>query len=177
LSDRLGSRLIYLPVTGLVVGLDWVTKRMVEARLSVEGPYPVIPGWFDLTFVKNPGGVFGILKSLPDGARGLLFILMPAVAIFFIVLYALRTPRSRRLTLASLALILGGAIGNLADRIRLGYVVDFLDVYWGSYHWPAFNVADSAICVGVGLLIVEMLFFAGKTPAPAAGESPIERSS
>ena len=94
----------------------------------------------------------------------MLFTVVPVAAIVLIAVYAWRVPAAQTMTHVALALILGGAVGNLVDRLRLGYVVDFVDVHWRGWHWPAFNVADSAICIGVGLLLLESL----RSPAPAA---------
>ncbi len=173
------SRIPWIALSCTIILIDWITKRVAVAYLAPHHSVNVIPGLFDLTYVENPGGVFGLLRGLEDGARGVIFTLVPLAAIALIGLYALRIPGAHRLTLASLALILGGAVGNLLDRIRLGYVVDFIDVYWREYHWPAFNVADSAICVGVGLLLLETIWQpsenadprpAPQGPAAAPGE-------
>ena len=179
MSVPLARRLPFIAAGLAVIGLDRITKSLVETRLAPLGSIPVLPGFFDLTYVRNPGGVFGLFKNLDSGIRGILFTVIPAAAILLIAIYAMRTPAHRGLTQSALALILGGAVGNLVDRFKYGHVIDFLDFYWRDYHWPAFNVADSAICVGVGLLIVETLF--GKEePAPQTGtaeaSAPIEPS-
>ena len=142
----------------MVVLLDQASKAVMTAYLAPRGSVPVIPGLFDLTYVHNTGAVFGLFRSLASPWRGLLLTLVPLVAVGVILALAVRTPAGRRRPLSGLALILGGAIGNLIDRLRLGWVVDFLDFYLGSAHWPAFNLADSSICVGVGLLLLDMAF-------------------
>ena len=122
--------------------------------------------------MRKPGGVFGIFKNLDDGVRGLLFTVVPVTAITLIAVYAMRIPARRRLTQLSLSLIMGGALGNLIDRFLYGYVIDFLDFYWRGHHWPAFNVADSAICVGVAVLMLETVFVGEREPdAPPAEAS------
>jgi len=156
-----GRRLGYLAITLAVVGLDRVTKTLAESNLDPYRSVTVVPGLFDLTLVKNPGGVFGILKNLDPGFRSALFTMVPLVAILLIGWYAVKVAAAHTATHVSLALILGGAIGNLIDRLMAGHVTDFLDFYWRGYHWPAFNLADSAICIGVGLLLVESLFSPG----------------
>lgn len=166
-------RLPYVVLALAIVALDRVTKAAILAAMHPYHSVPIVPGFFDLTFVQNPGGVFGVFKSLDEPLRGLLFTIVPVGAIILIAAYARKVDPSRRLTHASLALILGGAVGNLIDRFRYGYVVDFLDLHVSGWHWPAFNVADSAICVGVALLMIETLFVP-ETPrarqgAPAAG--------
>ncbi|HEY3176061.1 MAG TPA: signal peptidase II [Candidatus Polarisedimenticolia bacterium] len=171
MSHRAARYLPYIAAGLAVVGLDRITKSLVLTSLVPAGSVPVIPGLFDLTFVRNPGGVFGLFRSLDAGWRGLLFTVMPAAAILLIGLYAARVPAHRKVTLLALSLILGGALGNLLDRFKYGHVIDFLDFYWREHHWPAFNVADSAICVGVGLLIGESLF-GTESPAPEGGAEP-----
>ena len=170
------ARWAWFLVALAVVALDRITKMMVEAWLPPYRSVPVVPGLVDLTFVQNPGGVFGVFRSLDASWRAGLLTVVPMAAILLILAYAWRVPAEHRLTLASLALILGGAVGNLVDRFRLGYVVDFLDVHWRGWHWPAFNVADSTICIGVGLLLVESLFSPQRsgatTPGPSGAPSP-----
>lgn len=140
-----------------VLVLDQASKALFTATLDPHRSVTIIPGFFDLTLVTNTGGVFGILRDLEGPVRGLLFGLLPLAAIALMVWYARSLEPGRRWPLAAIGLILGGAAGNLLDRVRLGYVVDFLDAYVGSYHWPAFNLADSAICVGVAMLLLESL--------------------
>ena len=178
MREYLTQRLPYFFMATVVIALDRGTKAMVETSLSPWGSVSIIPGFFDLTYVRNPGGVFGIFKGLDAEWRGILFTVVPVAAILMIGAYAWKIPAGRRLTQGSLALILGGAVGNLIDRFRYGHVIDFLDFYWRDYHWPAFNVADSAICVGVAVLMFETLF-TGEGVAPveatghrAGGDSP-----
>jgi signal peptidase II len=139
----------------------------MTAQLAPRGSVSVIPGFFSLTYVRNTGAVFGLFRSLAEPWRGLLLTLVPLLAVLFIIVMAMRTAPERRRPLMALGLILGGAVGNLVDRFRFGSVVDFLDVFIGEYHWPAFNLADSAICVGVGLLVLDIV----RSPA-AAGDNP-----
>jgi signal peptidase II len=148
---------------------DQITKAIVAAALSSGRGIVVVPGFFDLTLVTNAGGIFGILRDVDGALRGILFSAIPAAAILLMVWYGHTLPPGRRWSHAALGLILGGASGNLLDRLRLGHVVDFLDVYVGRHHWPAFNLADSCICVGVTMLLIEGLFFhyASDGPAPA----------
>jgi len=146
----------YLIALGIIV-LDRVTKLAIVQSLRVEQGIPVIPGFFDIVFVLNPGAAFGFLATLSDQVRNPLFIFISSLAVILILLYHQRYLRSRRLVSIALGLVLGGALGNLIDRLHYGMVVDFLDVHVGPYHWPAFNVADSAISIGVGLMILDML--------------------
>lgn len=145
-------------LAGAVIALDQATKALVLAHLPFGMSRPVIPGLFDLTHVLNPGGAFGFLSGMSPGLRGALFTSVAALAAGLIVAVYRQTPADRRLTRTGLALVFGGAVGNLVDRLRFGAVVDFLDFYVGELHWPAFNVADSAISVGVCLFALQLIF-------------------
>ena len=140
-----------------VILLDRATKLLIIRTLRLGHGIPVIPGFFDIVFVLNPGAAFGFLATLSEQVRNPLFILISVVAVILIIFYHTRYLRSHRLVSVALGLVLGGAVGNLIDRLRYGMVVDFLDVHVGQYHWPAFNVADSAISIGVSLMILDML--------------------
>jgi signal peptidase II len=146
----------YLIALGIIL-LDRATKLAIIQTLRLGQGIPVIPGFFDIVFVLNPGAAFGLLATLSDEVRNPLFIFISILAVVLIVFYHTRYDRSHRLVSVALGLVLGGAVGNLIDRLRYGMVVDFLDVHAGPYHWPAFNVADSAISVGVSLMILDML--------------------
>jgi len=136
-----------------VLAADQITKHLVAATLEPGQAIPVLPGWFQIRLIVNRGGLFGVLRDLPDPWRALLFSGIPLLASLGLVVFLLRTSPAQSLLRGGLALILGGAIGNLTDRLRLGHVVDFVDVFFRDHHWPAFNLADSAICVGVGLIL------------------------
>jgi signal peptidase II len=140
-----------------VLVLDQASKLVIIRALRLGQAIPVIPGYFDIVFVLNPGAAFGFLATLPDRVRNPFFIGISVIAIALILFYHSRYLRSHRLASLSLSLVLGGAVGNLIDRVRYGVVVDFLDVHVYQYHWPAFNVADSAISVGVSLMVLDML--------------------
>ncbi|MGD0266634.1 MAG: signal peptidase II [Candidatus Methylomirabilota bacterium] len=146
----------YLIALGIIL-LDRATKLVIIQTLRLGQGIPVIPGFFDIVFVLNPGAAFGFLATLSDEVRNPLFILISILAVVLIVFYHTRYLRSHRLVSVALGLVLGGAVGNLIDRLYYGMVVDFLDLHAGPYHWPAFNVADSAISVGVSLMILDML--------------------
>ena len=124
--------------------------------------YRVINGFFNLVYVMNPGAAFGFLASASATFRYIFFIGVTFIAILLIIYYLLKSNPESIVTVLSLTLIFAGAVGNLIDRIRFGAVVDFLDVYIGTWHWPAFNVADSAITVGAILMIWEMIINAQK---------------
>jgi signal peptidase II len=140
-----------------IVLTDQVSKAIVVRSMRLGQSIPIVPGYVDLTFVLNPGAAFSLFATLPDWVRNPLFIGISIAATVLIVVYRTRYLQDNRLASASLGLILGGAIGNLIDRVRFGVVVDFLDAHVHQYHWPVFNVADSAISVGVTLLLLEML--------------------
>jgi signal peptidase II len=139
-----------------IVLTDQATKAVVVRTMRLGQSIAIVPGYLDLTFVLNPGAAFSLLATLPERIRNPFFILISVAAAVLIIVYHARHLHGHRLAAASLGLILGGAIGNLIDRVRLGVVVDFLDAHVHQYHWPVFNVADSAISVGVTLLLIEM---------------------
>lgn len=150
------KRVHYVILAAVVIILDIWTKALVLARLDLHDAIPVIPNFFQIVHVRNTGAAFGIGANASSKLVPLL-LNVGAIAVFcVVVVYALRSAVSDRLLQTGLHLILGGAIGNLLDRFRFGYVVDFLDVYVGRHHWPAFNVADSAICIGIALLFLDM---------------------
>jgi len=134
--------------------LDQATKLYIDRAFRLYESLPVIDGLFSITYVRNQGAAFGIFSD--HSLRVPFFIAIAVIASVGILWAIRRLQPGQKLASFSLALILSGAIGNLIDRIRLGEVIDFLDVYWGRHHWPAFNVADSAISVGVVLLLWEM---------------------
>ncbi len=146
-----------LLIAGLVVLADQLTKAAILGQLPLYDSRVVIPGFFSITHIQNPGGAFGLLADQHPLLRRGLFLGVSLVATGVVLWFYHRTPPERRWLAGAFALILGGAIGNLLDRLRLGQVVDFLDVYVGQWHWPAFNVADSAITVGVGLFLLHMV--------------------
>ena len=150
------KRVHFLILSAAVILLDLWTKSLVLARIQLHEAIPVIPNFFQLVHVRNTGAAFGLGANASSKLVPIL-LNAGAIAVFcVVVVYALRTAVTDRLLQTGLHLILGGAIGNLLDRFRFGYVVDFLDVYVGRHHWPAFNVADSAICIGIALLFFDM---------------------
>ncbi|HEY6010770.1 MAG TPA: signal peptidase II [Nitrospirota bacterium] len=143
-------------IISIVLLLDQITKYIVETRIRLYDVIAVVPGFFNLTHVRNRGAAFGILANLPGAWRSAFFITITLAAVVVIALLIRKT--QERLLVAAFSLIAGGAIGNVIDRIRYGEVVDFIQWYVKSYYWPSFNVADSAISIGVGLLAIDMLF-------------------
>ncbi len=141
-------------VSCVVLILDQATKFYVDSHFRVHESVTVLPDFFHLTYVRNKGAAFGIFAD--SAVRIPFFITVSLVAALGILWYMRRLRDEQRLLNFSLALIFAGAVGNLIDRVRLGEVIDFIDVHWYRYHWPAFNVADSAITVGVCLLLVDL---------------------
>jgi len=171
----MSPRVRWLVLSAAVLLLDQASKAMVRARLPLHDSRSVIPDLFSLTHVTNRGALFGLLHDLPDPWRAVLFTIVPFAAIVLILYFQGRTAPGDRLAHGGLALILGGAAGNFLDLIRLGHVVDFLDVYVGAHHWPAFNAADSAICIGVALLVLDLLRPHQRAqPHDAAAATPAE---
>lgn len=150
--------LLFLTVIPLII--DIITKNLIKSKLMLYDAVPVIDGFFNIVYVLNPGAAFSFLHDMNESYRRLFFITVTTIAIF-VVLYIFAREKSK-INTAGFALILSGAIGNLIDRIIIGKVVDFLDFYYKTYHFPAFNVADSCITVGVALIIIDMLFFSKK---------------
>ena len=148
-----------------VLVLDQLTKLLALERLLPGVPVRLVDGFFSLTLVMNPGLAFGMLSSTPSAWRWVVALLSMGALVVLTVVGARLVPDGGIATRLGLGLIFGGAVGNLIDRGRFGAVVDFLDFYWRGYHWPAFNVADSAISVGVGLLALRILWPAAP-PAP-----------
>ena len=138
----------------VLVGLDQLSKYLVLSALDLYEVRPLIPGFFNLVHVTNKGAAFSIFASVDSPLRHYFFVAVNSAAFVGLSIAAWKMRSHQRLYLASFALIAAGAVGNLIDRLRFGAVIDFLDFYLGAYHWPAFNVADSAICVGVALLFV-----------------------
>jgi signal peptidase II len=147
-----------------VVAIDQVTKWWVARSLDLHEFRSIIDGCLSLSHVENRGAAFGILSDAHIPYQSVLFSAISILALVAIAVYAVRLPREARLPRLALSLVLGGAVGNLIDRIRLGHVVDFVHAYWGSHQWPDFNMADSAITVGVALLLFDML----RTPERSA---------
>jgi len=152
------QRVVWVVIAVVVIVGDQVTKAVVEGSIPEHTTVPVLPHFFNLIHIKNPGAVFGLFSDWSTPWRTALLIVVSSVLLAVVIFVTWRNRQLRWVTGVGLALILGGALSNLFDRIRFGRVVDFLDVYWRSYHWPTFNLADSAIVVGAGLLMFQLLF-------------------
>ncbi len=149
--------LIFILGAAVIVALDQITKSAITSRFSLHEVFSVIPGFLNLVYVMNPGAAFGFLADASETFRYVFFTGVTVLAAGLITYYLVKSSPRNLLLAVCLTLIFGGALGNLIDRLRFGAVVDFLDVYIGTAHWPAFNVADSAITVGAILLIWEMI--------------------
>ena len=153
----------WLWLTFLVIVLDLGSKAIISQNFSLYETMPIIPGWFNLTLAHNTGAAFSFLAN-ESGWQRWFFAIIALVVSFIIFFWMKRLQSHERWIAIALALILGGALGNLWDRLTLGYVVDFLDFYYQSspegraMHWPAFNIADSAIFIGAVMLIIDALF-------------------
>ena len=165
----LAIRWPYFVIAGVVLALDQATKVLAHAHLRGASVVEVVPGFFNLAYSRNRGGLFGYFSNLTDPWRTVLLMALPLVAIGLITMFIVRSDQTQRTTRVGLGLILGGAVGNMIDRLFRGEVIDFLDVYassggladrliriFGTAHWPTFNIADSAIVVGASLLILDI---------------------
>src|SRR5437773_385318 len=147
----------YYGLAAAVFALDRITKRIIEARVSVFDTHTVIPGFFDIVHAKNRGAAFSLFADSNSAWRPFFLIGLSLAALLLVAGILRNASRLDRPTAFGLSLILGGALGNVFDRIVSGAVTDFLDFYVGDLHWPAFNVADSAIVIGSGLLLLSLL--------------------
>jgi signal peptidase II len=177
------DRVWVLGIASAVLLVDQVTKAIVDARIPIHESVPVIDGVLSLTHVRNTGAAFGILSNAPAGPVRIGLVIVSIFTVALIWAYA-REGWHDRSVVAAFGLVLGGALGNLLDRLRLHEVVDFVDVYWGQYHWPSFNVADMAITLGALTLFVGMArhgqseeSLAERSPGNSNGRRPGHESS
>ncbi len=151
------SRRTLVALGVITVVLDQSTKAAVRALLPLYDSVSVIPGFLDFTYVRNTGAAFGLLNSADVPFKPAIMTVIALAALVAISVYAMKASSQDALGQIGLALVMGGAVGNLIDRVTTGYVVDFVDAYWGEWHFWAFNVADAAITVGACLLILDMM--------------------
>ncbi len=159
MSGRVSALLV-----ALIVALDQFTKHLVVSSWELGDSVTVVPGFFSLTYLRNRGGAFGLLADLPEGWRVGFFVLFALATVAALVWMLRSADRDDVVQRFALTAVIGGAVGNLYDRIRYGDVVDFLDVYVNDWHWPAFNVADSFITCGVILLLASSLLSTDRRP-------------
>lgn len=153
--------LLFFSLIPLIV--DIITKNIIKSTMDLYSSVPVIDGFFNIVYVLNPGAAFSFLHDMNDSYRQIFFVTVTIIAVF--ILFYIFAVEKSKLSITGFALIIGGAVGNLIDRIYIGKVVDFLDFYYSTYHFPAFNVADSCITVGVSLIIIDILFLNKKKQA------------
>lgn len=165
-------KLAYLAIAGGVFLIDQSSKAWAVSRLKLGGDMPVISGFLNFAYAQNTGVAFSMLDDHGDAGKwGLSAVAL--VAAVLVLYFFWRTPRSDDRILGALALLLAGIAGNVTDRMRLGYVIDFIDVQFGNWHYPTFNVADAAICVGAGLLVIDMFFSKKKASEEEAETRPV----
>ena len=152
------SRVVYAAIALLVFMGDQVTKSMVDASIPEHEVVPVIPGFFNLTHVRNGGAAFGLFADSPAPWKTGLLIVISVALLGSVIGVVWKSRRLQWEAGVGLSLVLGGALSNLVDRIRMGRVIDFLDFYIRNYHWYTFNLADSAIVVGAGFLVLQVVF-------------------
>ncbi|MFZ5453278.1 MAG: signal peptidase II [Thermodesulfobacteriota bacterium] len=144
---------ILLPILLVGVVLDLVTKQLILEYLPLGSQIPVIKGFFNVVHIHNRGAAFGLMGSWSLDFVRVFFVCTTGIVLLVVAYLWWRLPGDQGLAALGYSLIMAGALGNLVDRVRFGEVVDFLDFYWGHYHWPAFNVADSLVCLGAGVLV------------------------
>jgi signal peptidase II len=157
-------------ISAIIFG-DQVTKAVVQQNFYLGETVPVIEGFFHFTYVRNPGAAFGMFGHSPDWIRIPLFFGVPVLACFWLIYLIWTTRNKNKVQCFAYSLVLSGAIGNLIDRFSMNYVVDFLDFFWNGHHFPAFNIADSAISIAAMLLIGEAIFEARKKQPSASHTS------
>jgi len=165
-------KLAYLAIAGGVFMIDQASKAWATRVLRFDGDRPVISGFLNLAYAQNTGVAFSMLDNQGHAGRWGLSV-VAIVAATLVLYFFWRTPRKDDRVLGALALLLSGIVGNVTDRMRLGFVVDFIDVQFGNWHYPTFNVADAAICVGAGLLILDMFSSKRKTADEKAETRPV----
>jgi signal peptidase II len=159
-------------ITLAVLILDHATKWLASGRLDGREAIELIPGFLRLAFVRNSGVAFGLFAGVESAWKPLILALMAVTAVIIILVYSARMPWSRGLLHGALALTLGGILGNLFDRVMHGSVVDFIEFHvYESFYWPTFNIADSAITIGIALLLIDAV------KNPGAGEAPQRQTS
>jgi signal peptidase II len=165
------SRYVFLGLVSLcIVVIDQMTKVYIMQTMRLHESIVVIPNLFSITYIRNPGAAFGILSTSSGSFRFIFFGLTSLFALGLLGTILARMPKDDWMGQISVVAILGGAIGNLLDRLRYGEVIDFLDFYIDTYHWPAFNVADSAITIGVIFLVLHFALEKQKEPEPVLQE-------
>ncbi|MGD8534462.1 MAG: signal peptidase II [Candidatus Aminicenantes bacterium] len=161
-------RLIFPIIIFALLGIDQLTKALIARSIPFQSSQSVIPGFFNLTHIRNRGAIFGFFSHSESRILFIFLTLVSLVALGLVIYYFFKTPSSQRFMKISLSVILAGALGNLIDRVFRGYVIDFLDFHIKNWHWPSFNVADACITIGAFLLIFILVFKRGKECIPSS---------
>ena len=164
----MNRKLIYPVIILALLSIDQLTKALVARSILFQSSKSIIPGFFNLTHIRNRGAIFGFFSHSESRILFVFLTLVSLVALGLVIYYFFKTPSSQRYMKISLSVILAGALGNLIDRIIRGYVIDFLDFHIKNWHWPSFNVADACITVGAFLLIFILVFKRGKECIPSS---------
>ena len=159
---------IYPVIILALLSIDQLTKALVARSILFQSSKSIIPGFFNLTHIRNRGAIFGFFSHSESRILFIFLTLVSLVALGLVIYYFFKTPSSQRYMKISLSVILAGALGNLIDRIIRGYVIDFLDFHIKNWHWPSFNVADACITIGAFLLIFILVFKRGKECIPSS---------
>ena len=155
-------RFLFIFLAFIIFLIDQFSKAGIKGSLYFGSRITLIPGLLNLTYVENRGGAFGIFATVGSPYKAIIFSAFSLAAIGIILYYLIKLPLENNLLSLGLALILSGAIGNFLDRVRLGYVIDFIDLHIKGYHWPTFNLADTAICIGLGIIGISYIFSSPK---------------
>ena len=164
----MNRRLIYPIIILALLSVDQLTKALVARSILFQSSKSIIPGFFNLTHIRNRGVIFGFFSHSESRILFIFLTLVSLVALGLVIYYFFKTPSSQRFMKISLSVILAGALGNLIDRVFRGYVIDFLDFHIKNWHWPSFNVADACITIGAFLLIFILVFKRGKECIPSS---------
>ena len=164
----MNRRLFYPIIILALLSIDQLTKALVARSIPFQSSQSIIPGFFDLTHIRNRGAIFGFFSHSESRILFIFLTLVSLVALGLVIYYFFKTPSSQIFMKISLSIILAGALGNLIDRVFRGYVIDFLDFYIKSWHWPSFNVADACITIGAFLLIFILVFKRSKQCIPSS---------
>lgn len=163
------SLLLFFSAAFFIVLVDQGVKQLVDSTFVLGESRTVLPGFANLTYIRNRGAAFGLLAAVPGWWVRWFFIAATFAALGFVFYLFRCAPPETRYGRAALVMVFGGGVGNLVDRIRIGEVIDYIDLYYGAYHWPAFNVADACISIGLVLLLLDFFRQPGKRDASGAG--------
>ena len=164
----MNRRIFYFLFILILLAADQLTKAIIAQKIPFLNSKVIIPGFFNLTHIRNRGAIFGFFSQSGSQFLYVILTLVSLTALVFVVFYFFKTPTSERLMITSLSLILAGALGNMIDRIFRGYVIDFLDFYVKKWHWPSFNISDASITIGAVFIIFIFFFRKGLKCSPSS---------